>query len=121
MLKITYTLILSAALISLNACSSISGNVVPQSGPGMEKVYDSMKKPEKEKDWIAAQPLDKRAAVRNDFQAISASKKRLNEFHKIPNPELQMYIYPHLAGRDQIPVPGYTTAFNVYERDHYEI
>jgi conjugative transfer region lipoprotein (TIGR03751 family) len=43
------------------------------------------------------------------------------EFHKLANPELRLYIYPHLAGQDQIPVPGYYTILNVYTHDHYAL
>ena len=27
-----------------------------------------------------------------------------------------MYVYPHLAGTDPVPVPGYTTVFPLYQR-----
>ena len=40
-------------------------------------------------------------------------------FHKLPNPTIAVYVYPHLATEDQAPVPGYTTATTLYERDHY--
>lgn len=42
-----------------------------------------------------------------------------NLFPKLPNPTLVMYVYPHLAGQHELPVPGYSTAFNMYAKEHY--
>ncbi|SFV89211.1 putative lipoprotein [hydrothermal vent metagenome] len=41
-------------------------------------------------------------------------------FPKLSNPILNMFVYPHLT-RGGNPVPGYTTNFNLYERDHYAL
>jgi conjugative transfer region lipoprotein (TIGR03751 family) len=42
-----------------------------------------------------------------------------NLFPILSNPMLTMYVYPHLAGDEQLPVPGYTTGFTLYEKNHY--
>ncbi|OTJ42761.1 conjugal transfer protein, partial [Pseudomonas aeruginosa] len=34
-------------------------------------------------------------------------------------PDLVMYVFPHLAGSDPAPVPGYTTVFPFYQRVQY--
>ncbi|WP_134563401.1 TIGR03751 family conjugal transfer lipoprotein, partial [Pseudomonas aeruginosa] len=36
-----------------------------------------------------------------------------------PNPDLVMYVFPHLAGTDPVPVPGYSTVFPLYQRVQY--
>jgi conjugative transfer region lipoprotein (TIGR03751 family) len=41
------------------------------------------------------------------------------QFQRLPNPDLVMYVYPHLAGMDPVPVPGYTTLFPLYQRVQY--
>lgn len=57
--------------------------------------------------------------------AINAHYTRtaLNEirrqFHRLPNPDLVMYVFPHLAGTDPVPVPGYSTVFPLYQRVQY--
>ncbi|HEJ6481861.1 TIGR03751 family conjugal transfer lipoprotein, partial [Pseudomonas aeruginosa] len=38
---------------------------------------------------------------------------------RLPNPDLVMYVFPHLAGSDPAPVPGYTTVFPFYQRVQY--
>ena len=96
--------ILFTSLISLNACSSMTGNVIPEKGPSMEQVYDSM---EQEKPAESVEPV----LIRNTQST----------FQKLPNPELKMYVYPHLAGHDEIPIPGYYTVFNAYTQDHYAL
>ncbi len=40
-------------------------------------------------------------------------------FPRLFNPVLYMYVFPHLVGVEGLPVPGYTTAFRLYERDHF--
>jgi conjugative transfer region lipoprotein (TIGR03751 family) len=42
-------------------------------------------------------------------------------FPRLPNPTLVMYVFPHLAGDDPVPVPGYATAFPMYERVEYAL
>ena len=96
--------------ISLSACSSMSGNVVQEKGPSMEQVYDSMKASD------VKQITHQRTA-----RAITPLNTANSTFHKIPNPELHMYVYPHLAGKDEMPVPGYFTEFNAYPQDHYAL
>ena len=34
-------------------------------------------------------------------------------------PDLVMYVFPHLAGTDPVPVPGYSTVFPLYQRVQY--
>lgn len=85
----------------------MSGNVVPQKGPTMEQVYDSMKVEQKQN---IIKPVQ-----------VTIQKQPDRTFHKLPNPELKMYVYPHLAGNDGVPIPGYFTEFNAYTHDHYEL
>jgi len=103
----------------------MSGNVVPKSGPAMEKVYDSMGDHDNNANSNDADQTTSRQGLKqfreNNVAPVSNHSYHIHGFHKIPNPELQMYIYPHLGGRDQIPVPGYTTEFNVYEQDYYAL
>lgn len=91
----------------MTACSNMSGNVVPEKGPTMEDVYDSM---------VTAKSPPSIPDYRTKSLAITTSN-----FYKLPNPELNMYVYPHLAGQDELPIPGYSTVFNAYERDHFAL
>ncbi|EPK5790092.1 TPA: TIGR03751 family conjugal transfer lipoprotein [Pseudomonas aeruginosa] len=79
------------------------------------------------------QLLDARQSLRRpltdaDVQAAPAEQLRYTrtaqsevyrQFQRLPNPDLVMYVYPHLAGTDPVPVPGYTTVFPLYQRVQY--
>jgi conjugative transfer region lipoprotein (TIGR03751 family) len=107
------------------------GNVIPQSGPTMEHVYDNMGEASLKSDRRYSANSDDLNKLHHRIQSLNtspistSSQKTISadalnrEFHKLPNPELRMYIFPHLAGQDQVPVPGYFTVFNVYEHDYY--
>ena len=42
-------------------------------------------------------------------------------FVRLPNPDLVMYVTPHLVGADGVPIPGYVTTFPLYTRVHYAL
>jgi conjugative transfer region lipoprotein (TIGR03751 family) len=79
------------------------------------------------------QLLDARQSLRRplteaDVQAGPAEQMRYTrtarnevhrQFQRLPNPDLVMYVFPHLAGTDPVPVPGYTTVFPLYQRVQY--
>jgi conjugative transfer region lipoprotein (TIGR03751 family) len=49
----------------------------------------------------------------------TAANEIQRQFHRLPNPDLVMYVFPHLAGTDPVPVPGYSTVFPLYRRAPY--
>lgn len=51
----------------------------------------------------------------------TASNEIYRQFHRLPNPDLVMYVFPHLAGSDPVPVPGYSTVFPLYQRVQYAL
>lgn len=68
-------------------------------------------------------PLDEPQMVRQRASADAFTRTPQNEiysqFKRLPNPDLVMYVFPHLAGTDPVPVPGYTTVFPMYQRVQY--
>lgn len=49
----------------------------------------------------------------------TAQNEIYSQFRRLPNPDLVMYVFPHLAGSDPAPVPGYSTVFPLYQRVQY--
>lgn len=43
------------------------------------------------------------------------------QFPRLPNPDLVMYVFPHLAGEESVPVPGYSTVFPLYRHVPYAL
>ena len=144
MIKHKIPLMLCALLsINLTACNSV-GNVVPQKGLSMEQAYDDMghtnargqstknsantfasegddlnTNPYENNLKIVRHEINPAAPTNTNLQNTVPSNAVWKNFHKAPNPTLKLFVYPHLAGNDELPVPGYTTAFNAYEKDHY--
>ncbi len=59
------------------------------------------------------------APAANAGYTRTAANEVHSQFHRLPNPDLIMYVFPHLAGTDPAPVPGYTTVFPLYQRVQY--
>lgn len=51
----------------------------------------------------------------------TAHNEIVSQFQRLPNPDLVMYVFPHLAGTDPVPVPGYSTVFPLYQRVQYAL
>lgn len=51
------------------------------------------------------------------WSAIEPMRQR---FARVPNPDLVMVVFPHLA-KGQYPVPGYVTVFPMYETTQYAL
>ncbi|HCF3623462.1 TPA: TIGR03751 family conjugal transfer lipoprotein [Pseudomonas aeruginosa] len=57
-------------------------------------------------------------AQQTQYTRTAANEIR-RQFPRLPNPDLVMFVYPHLAGSDPVPVPGYSTVFPLYQRVQY--
>jgi conjugative transfer region lipoprotein (TIGR03751 family) len=51
-------------------------------------------------------------------QRTALSEPLNNRFERLPNPDLTMFVYPHLS-QGRYPVPGYTTVFPMYDGVQY--
>ncbi|HEY4437203.1 MAG TPA: TIGR03751 family conjugal transfer lipoprotein [Lelliottia sp.] len=71
---------------------------------------------------ILRRPLDDATLNAQQQQATrSDGNSTQTLFRRLPNPDLEMYIFPHLAGSEGVPVPGYTTVFPFYNRVQYAL
>lgn len=59
------------------------------------------------------------APTENAAYTRTAQNEIYRQFHRLPNPDLVMYVFPHMAGTDPVPVPGYSTVFPLYQRVQY--
>lgn len=59
------------------------------------------------------------AAVNNLHAYTREAHNELDgQFARLPNPDLCMYVMPHLSA-EGASVPGYTSCFPMYEKNHY--
>ena len=123
-----YPLILISVLglISLAGCASTKEAVLPQDGPSMKAIYESHIHEMNARDpQVIRVELGHRPILTGEAALQGYTRDAFNEidvlFPRLPNPTLVMYVFPHLAGDAQAPVPGYATAFPMYEQVEYAL
>ena len=110
----------------LGGCAGTKDAVLPQDGPPMQAIYNAHLR-----DMGARDPTVVRGALGNrpinsgDEDLHGYTREAFTElditFPRLPNPTLVLYVFPHLAGTERTPVPGYTTTFPLYERVEYAL
>jgi conjugative transfer region lipoprotein (TIGR03751 family) len=95
----------------------LSGCAMSTHGDKKVKVFGtdmpSMKRIHDEKFHIA----DDETLVRPQRSISDKDSREQGEFQWLPNPTLRMYVFKHLTAAGH-PVPGYSTFFRLYTRDH---
>ena len=63
---------------------------------------------------------DVQAGTRDNQAYTRTAHNEINsQFHRLPNPDLVMYVFPHFSGTETVPVPGYSTVFSFFQRVQY--
>lgn len=60
-------------------------------------------------------------AIQNTSYTRTAENEIDRQFRRLPDPDLVMYVFPHLTGTEPVPVPGYSTVFPLYQRVQYAL
>ena len=111
--------------LALGACATTKEGVIPPGGPDMATVYATHQR----QAGIAADPAQLRHHLTRPIQSDAAdlyayTRDAAREidplFPVLPNPQLVLYVFPHLSA-EGAPVPGYTTAFPMYPVDQYAL
>ncbi len=107
--------------LALGGCASTKESVLPQDGPSMKAIYDAHFEGMGADDpYVLRRELGTRPLGDDDVDLAGYSRTAHTEletiFPRLPNPTLVMYVFPHLAGSERVPVPGYATTFTLYER-----
>ncbi|MBS7560164.1 TIGR03751 family conjugal transfer lipoprotein [Pseudomonas sp. RC4D1] len=120
-------------LVALAGCSTSKEELLPHDKRTMLNIWHEETGGSTQGGQTSRQLLDARQSLRRPFDhevqnaapahnAIytrTAQTEIHRQFHRLPNPDLLMYVFPHLAGTDPVPVPGYTTVFPLYQRVQY--
>ncbi|WP_339649750.1 TIGR03751 family conjugal transfer lipoprotein [Halopseudomonas pelagia] len=126
-------LLLIAALAVLAGCATSKEELMPHGGRTMQDIWHHEAGEGGSGLQSRRHLLDARASLRRpmtdaDVQIAPTEQMRYTrtaeseiyrQFHRLPNPDLVMYVFPHLAGTDPVPVPGYSTVFPLYQRVQY--
>ncbi|MBK3845838.1 TIGR03751 family conjugal transfer lipoprotein [Stutzerimonas xanthomarina] len=126
----TNSLTLLAVVLTLGGCATSKEKLLPHDDITMLDIWNV-----ETGGGTARQLLDARQALRRPLTEVdvhaapalqarytrTAANEIYRQFHRLPNPDLLMYVFPHLAGSDPVPVPGYTTLFPLYQRVQYAL
>lgn len=119
-------LVTLVSLISLAGCAGSKDSMLPPDGVSMKTIYErhfseiGMRATLNVREELKSRPIDTDVAdlagyVRDAFNELDA------HFPRLPNPTLVLYVFPHLAGTDRVPVPGYATTFPMYRQVEYAL
>lgn len=118
------------ATLLLVGCSVVASRESPlkevtEGSPTVLDVYRGKAPSTQKTKETARDRLARDAAVRPIAQGDgqtqrywSALEPMQQRFARLPNPDLVMVVYPHLA-KGKYPVPGYVTVFPMYEQAEY--
>lgn len=125
--------ILSALL--LTGCATTKDELLTHDGQTMLDIWSREAGSAASGGRAARELLDARQSLRRPLSTVdiqgapanqaaytrTAQNEIYRQFKRLPNPDLVMYVYPHLAGTDPVPVPGYSTVFPLYQRVQYAL
>jgi len=113
------------ANLTLAGCAT-RGDAIPPDGSSMLQIYEeAMHQSQGETLDQARQQIKSDVLLptnnqKNNSELTRTTENEINNlFPQLPNPTLMMYVYPHFAGDEQLPVPGYSTAFPLYDKVYY--
>ena len=124
--RLNLAIVLVSINLVLGGCASTKETVLPQDGPSMKAIYDAhleemgARDPQAFRGELGSRPLWSDAAPLDGYTR-DAYKEIETTFPRLPNPTLVMYVFPHLATEERVPVPGYATTFPMYERVEYAL
>ena len=108
------------AAVFLSACS-VAGpreSPLPKTGPKMIDIYNNHLRQDVDGVSSEQRRFDPSESIESIPVRDTTSNPLNNRFARLPNPDLEMHVYPHLAG-GKYPVPGYVTVFPMYESVQY--
>ena len=112
---------LALSVLALGACSVAAPreSPLPEGGVTMKEFYRRAGVSANSAQYLR-EALPPRPPAEDSPGPVKESALRQIEqrFARVPNPDLVMYVFPHLA-RGKYPVPGYFTAFPMYEQVEY--
>lgn len=120
--------ILMLVVLSLVGCSTSKDEMLPSGDGTMLDLWQN--KASSARTTTEARGVLRRGLTDSDLatrQSLEESYTRnaQNEiqqlFPRLPNPDMVIYIYPHMAGNEPAPVPGYSSVFSFYSRVQYAL
>ena len=119
-------LILLCLSINATGCAGTKDTLLPAEGRSIRNIYEEhfgdigLIGTKAARDALNNRPLqggarDLKGFVRDAYNELDG------HFPRLSNPTLVMYVFPHLAGPERVPIPGYATTFTLYRHTEYAL
>lgn len=130
-IRLVWALAALATLVALVGCATRKEALLPHGDATMLDLWNQHAGDEASPGRASLQearsalrrPLTNQESTASRSESSTYTRTAENEinaqFERLPDPDLILYVFPHLAGADPVPVPGYSTVFSFYERVHY--
>lgn len=119
-------LVLLVSLLFLSGCATSKDELMPTNGVTMQELWKQGSTGAMGSQGVVAargelrRPIPNgRAVAEQTRYTRTAANEIYSQFSRLPNPDLVMYVYPHLAGSEAVPIPGYSTIFPLYSKPQY--
>lgn len=112
-------------LCLLSACSTSQKALLPTGEDTMREIWnkggsDAQLQVYRDSDNRRLDPVNYVGFKAQHDYTRTAENEIKNLFPQLPNPDLIMYVYPHLsASGEPMPIPGYSTVIPFYSRVQY--
>ncbi|TYA28609.1 TIGR03751 family conjugal transfer lipoprotein [Aggregatibacter actinomycetemcomitans] len=124
-----YTSTISTILVSLSlitACSTSKNDLLPSGEATMQDIWNKgggnsaqLHTYRNQGQRMIEEPKYISSKEQQSYTRTSENEVT-NLFPRLPNPDLIMYVYPHLSeSGEPIPIPGYTSVIPFYGRVQY--
>lgn len=120
------------ALVLVSGCTTSAQKMLTHDDQTMMDIWQQQtgggQSGSRAQELMDARQVLRRPITDNDLMPLAqdqmsytrtAQNEIYSQFHRLPNPDLVMYVFPHLAGSDPVPVPGYSTVFPLYQKVQY--
>lgn len=119
------TVVLTTTLISLLSACANKDTMIPIPEDDMKTVYDRHMQGIGDGKLIDNRSMLRRPMLESDVELSDYVRTEKNQlqarFKMLPNPTMYMFVAPHLASKDSVPIPGYITEFKMWEKDNYAL
>ena len=116
--------------LTLTGCTTPGANTIPRGGAmTMTDIYRSEtsggETPQKVSSDDLSQIRSTLVSDKGQTNYVGYTATAINEtnnlFHKLPNPEIAVYVFPHMVSLngEYFPKPGLSTGFFLYKQNHY--
>ena len=113
--------------LTLSGCATSKEELLPAGDQSMREIWQGQAGGGSARSAAAARDTLRRPLTETEQQDAAQTDRSYSrtqeseisqQFPRLPNPDMVMYVFPHLAEGNS-PVPGYSTVFSFYSQTQY--